>query len=155
MNRYRPLEPVGYTEALNILNCGTSEEKLLLPLRAGEYMNSWKDAQEICIRSFESEDPQIRANAALGLSYIARNTGCLEIIWLNLCCSKSLSAMSSTAGELSTQSVILICSWDGTSPKMSLLNISQVPPLTSDSCSSPDTKIFDVKKRNDIRPSIT
>ena len=78
MNRYRPLEPVGYTEALNILNCGTSEEKLLLPLRAGEYMNSWKDAQGICIRSFESEDPQIRANAALGLSYIPRNTGCLE-----------------------------------------------------------------------------
>ena len=41
-------------------------------------MNSWKDAQGICIRSFESEDPQIRANAALGLSYIALNTGCLE-----------------------------------------------------------------------------
>lgn len=78
MNRYRPLEPVDYTGALNIINCGTSEEKLLLPLRAGEYMNSWKDAQGICIRSFESEDPQIRANAALGLSYIARNTGCLE-----------------------------------------------------------------------------
>ena len=99
MNRYRPLEPVGYTEALNILNCGTSEEKRLLPLRAGEYMNSWKDAQEICIRSFESEDPQIRANAALGLSYIARNTGRLEIIWL----SESLNGLHKLSTVLATR----------------------------------------------------
>lgn len=75
---YRPLEDVTYDEALRILESGTIEERILLPLRAGETMVDWKQAQTICIKSFESEDYRVRANAALGLAYIARTKNQLE-----------------------------------------------------------------------------
>lgn len=75
---YRPLEDITYEEALRILESGTLEERLLLPLRAGEMMVDWKQAQTICIKSFESDDSRVRANAALGLAYIARTKGQLE-----------------------------------------------------------------------------
>ncbi len=54
------------------------EERILLPLRAGEMMVDWKQAQTICIKSFESDDSRVRENAALGLAYIARTKGQLE-----------------------------------------------------------------------------
>ena len=75
---YRPLEEVSYSEAMEILKSGSLSEKIDLPLRAGEYMIDWKKAQTICIKSFESEEPIVRANAALGLAYIARTKGRLE-----------------------------------------------------------------------------
>ncbi len=75
---YRPLEDITYEEALRILEFGTLEERILLPLRAGEMMVDWKQAQTICIKSFESDDSRVRANAALGLAYIARTKGQLE-----------------------------------------------------------------------------
>lgn len=75
---YRPLEDVTYEEALRILESGTLEERILLPLRAGETMLDWKQAQTICIKSFESDDTRVRANAALGLAYIARTKNQLE-----------------------------------------------------------------------------
>ena len=76
---YRPLEDITYEEALRILESGTLEERILLPLRAGEMMVDWKQAQTICIKSFESDDSRVRANAALGLAYIARTKGQLEM----------------------------------------------------------------------------
>ena len=75
---YKPLEDITYDEALRILESGTIEERILLPLRAGEKMADWKQAQTICIKSFESDDLRVRANAALGLAYIARTKGQLE-----------------------------------------------------------------------------
>lgn len=75
---YRPLEDITYEEAVRILESGTLEERILLPLRAGEMMVDWKQAQTICIKSFESDDSRVRANAALGLAYIARTKGQLE-----------------------------------------------------------------------------
>ena len=75
---YRPLEDITSEEALRILESGTLEERILLPLRAGEMMVDWKQAQTICIKSFESDDSRVRANAALGLAYIARTKGQLE-----------------------------------------------------------------------------
>lgn len=41
-------------------------------------MVDWKHAQTICNKSFESDDLRFRANAALGLAYIARTKGQLE-----------------------------------------------------------------------------
>jgi len=41
-------------------------------------MLDWKSAQTICIKSFDSDDQRVRANAALGLAYIARTKGKLE-----------------------------------------------------------------------------
>lgn len=75
---YRSLEDITYDEALRILEVGTIEERILLPLRAGETMLDWKSAQTICIKSFDSDDQRVRANAALGLAYIARTKGKLE-----------------------------------------------------------------------------
>ena len=75
---YRPLEDITYEEAVRILESGTLEERILLPLRAGETMVDWKQAQTICIKSFESDDSRVKANAALGLAYIARTKGQLE-----------------------------------------------------------------------------
>lgn len=75
---YRPLEDITYEEALRILESGALEERILLPLRAGEMMVDWKQAQTICIKSFESDDSRVRANATLGLAYIARTKGQLE-----------------------------------------------------------------------------
>ena len=75
---YRPLEDITYEEAVRILESGTLEERILLPLRAGEMMVDWKQAQTICIKSFESDDSRVKANAALGLAYIARTKGQLE-----------------------------------------------------------------------------
>ena len=46
---------------------------LLLPLSIGEYAQYWKRAQDICVKLMEHSNPAIRANAALGLAYIARN----------------------------------------------------------------------------------
>lgn len=53
---YRSLEDITYDEALRILEAGTIEERILLPLRAGETMLDWKSAQTICIKSFDSDD---------------------------------------------------------------------------------------------------
>ena len=75
---YKPLEDIAYDEALRILESGTIEERILLPLRAGETMVDWKQAQTICIKSFDSDDHRVRANAALGLAYIARTKNQLE-----------------------------------------------------------------------------
>jgi len=75
---YRPLEDITYEEALRIHESGSLEERILLPLRAGETMVDWNQAQTICIKSFESDDLRVRANAALGLAYIARTKGQLE-----------------------------------------------------------------------------
>ena len=75
---YRQLEALSYSEAIDILNTGDETELLLLPLRVGENLNNWKQAQTICIQLFFNSNPKIRANAALGLAYVARTKGKLE-----------------------------------------------------------------------------
>lgn len=75
---YKPLEYYTLEEANYILEHGTWNELMRLPFSVGEYCEKWKEAQNICIRLFENEDAAVRANAALGLSYIARTRGILE-----------------------------------------------------------------------------
>lgn len=75
---YKALEYYTLKEANYILEHGTLQELMQLPFSVGEYCEKWKDAQTICIKLFENEDAAIRANAALGLSYIARTKGILE-----------------------------------------------------------------------------
>ena len=75
---YKPLEPVTYKECLEIISKGDEDDILLLPLRAGEFLEHWREAQDICIRLFENDSPAVRANAVLGLSYTARNHGKLD-----------------------------------------------------------------------------
>ncbi|MBQ6696483.1 MAG: hypothetical protein IJN16_07245 [Lachnospiraceae bacterium] len=75
---YKPLEPLSKLEIQEQLERGEEEELLLLPLSVGEYGESWKDAQDVCLRCMEHNNPAIRANAALGLAYIARNHRMLD-----------------------------------------------------------------------------
>lgn len=75
---YKPLEPLSKLEIQEQLERGDEEELLLLPLSVGEYDENWKDAQDVCLRCMEHNNPAIRANAALGLAYIARNHRMLD-----------------------------------------------------------------------------
>lgn len=76
--KYENLKFTSKQEALNILNDNDTEELLLLPLSLGEYCSDWKFAQEICFKLANHINQNIRANAILGLSYIARNHLCLD-----------------------------------------------------------------------------
>lgn len=75
---YRPLENYGMEEAKDILEHGTREQLVTLPLSVGEYCADWKFAQQLCISLLNHDDAVIRANAALGLAYIARTKGKLD-----------------------------------------------------------------------------
>ncbi len=70
---YKALEPLSKLEIQEQLEKGKEDELILLPLSVGEYCESWKYAQDICLKLMEHNSAQIRANAALGLAYIARN----------------------------------------------------------------------------------
>ncbi|MBM5598270.1 hypothetical protein D8Y16_14210 [Listeria seeligeri] len=65
-------------EVLEVLKNGTYEEIMILPLSLGEFFPDWKFAQNTCLKLAEHEDPAIRANAILGIAYIARNKRILE-----------------------------------------------------------------------------
>lgn len=60
------------------LKKGKEDELLLLPLSVGEYGENWKDSQEICLKLMEHNNAAVRANAALGLAYIAGNHRMLD-----------------------------------------------------------------------------
>ncbi|MDE7248521.1 MAG: hypothetical protein K2N82_01255 [Lachnospiraceae bacterium] len=70
---YRPLTPISLESARVQLEKEDEDELLLLSLRIGEYAEYWKPAQDICVKLMEHSNPAIRANAAVGLAYIARN----------------------------------------------------------------------------------
>lgn len=76
---YKPLEPLtSYREALDILKTGDEDELIRLAVRAGMYLENWREAQDICIRLLENDNPRIRRNAVMGLSYVAVNFGKLD-----------------------------------------------------------------------------
>ena len=79
MNRiYKPLECLSDNEINNVLKKGDLNELLLLPLSVGEYHHNWKYAQDLCVKLSNHENAIVRANAVLGLAYIARTKGSLE-----------------------------------------------------------------------------
>ncbi|MHC6202192.1 hypothetical protein ACYULU_03250 [Breznakiellaceae bacterium SP9] len=71
---YKPLADCDTQQAAEILSKGTYEQRMILPLSVGESEIEWKKAQDICIALLEHADADaaIRANAVLGLGYIAR-----------------------------------------------------------------------------------
>jgi len=66
------------TQALEIMKTGTDTDLMLLPLSLGMCFPEWKFAQDICIALAKNQNAAIRANAVLGLAYIARTQGVLE-----------------------------------------------------------------------------
>lgn len=75
---YRPLPEYNENEIESILKSGKEEDLLLLSLSVGMYHTNWKRAQDICIKLLHHEKEAVRANAALGLAYVARTKGELE-----------------------------------------------------------------------------
>lgn len=76
---YRPLPILRNKEEIErILNCGSVEDLLVLPLALGENFPDWKYAQDVCLRLAEHSSDNVRANACLGLAYIARTKQQLE-----------------------------------------------------------------------------
>ncbi len=70
-------EPITYFSVEDINNAikNNDIEKLeLIPLSVGEYCMNWRKGQKLCLLFLKKYDTErIRANAVLGLSYIARN----------------------------------------------------------------------------------
>ncbi len=54
------------------------EELLILPLAVGENFPDWKYAQDVCLQLAEHSSDKVRANACLGLAYVARTKQRLE-----------------------------------------------------------------------------
>ncbi|GIP23057.1 hypothetical protein [Paenibacillus sp. J22TS3] len=75
---YKPLDDLSTEEVMDILNRDQLEELLTLPLSVGQNHPNWKFAQDVCIRLASHESSAVRANAVLGLAYIARTKGQLE-----------------------------------------------------------------------------
>lgn len=75
---YQSLEKLTKEDIENILEHGTREDILKLPLSVGMYHESWKEAQDICLLLMKHDEAAIRANAVLGLAYIARTKGKLD-----------------------------------------------------------------------------
>jgi hypothetical protein len=76
---YRPLPVYSDTEEVErTLRSGRWEDLMVLPLALGNSWHDWKYAQSICLRLVDHADAAIRANACLGLAYVARTQGRLE-----------------------------------------------------------------------------
>ena len=71
--RYESLPSFTHQEALDILENGSHQQRVLLPFALGEYEEDQGFAQMVCLRSMEHPDPEIRSAGAMGLAYIARN----------------------------------------------------------------------------------
>ncbi|WP_055075627.1 hypothetical protein [Pseudanabaena sp. 'Roaring Creek'] len=76
---YQPLPTFSRKEEIEkLLNSGTMEEILVLSLAVGENFPDWKYAQDLCLLLAEHPSDKVRANACLGLAYIARTKQRLE-----------------------------------------------------------------------------
>jgi hypothetical protein len=77
--QYVPLPNYRTKDAIEqTLAAGSYEELMVLSLAVGQNWPDWQYAQSLCLRLADHPDAAIRANACLGLSYIARTKGRLE-----------------------------------------------------------------------------
>jgi hypothetical protein len=56
----------------SVLAIGSIDELERLSLAVGQDFPNWKYAQDVCLQLAEHSDDNVRANACLGLGYIAR-----------------------------------------------------------------------------------
>lgn len=71
--RYQGLRYISIENAKGIIKNDNYDELLLLPLSLGEYCDDCIFAQKICLFLINKKEEALKANAVLGLSYIARN----------------------------------------------------------------------------------
>lgn len=75
---YKPLDELTNEGIDRVLERNDPDEMIRLPLSVGMNHTNWKYAQELCVKLSKHENANVRANAVLGLSYIARIHGKLE-----------------------------------------------------------------------------
>lgn len=77
--KYSPLPEFSDRQQIeNLLKSEVIEELMILSLAVGENFSDWKYAQDTCLLLAEYSNEKVRANACLGLAYIARTKGKLE-----------------------------------------------------------------------------
>ncbi|MEK4733064.1 hypothetical protein [Paenibacillus sp. FSL L8-0641] len=69
---YKHIEEYTDQEIKDILTRREVEKLIYLPLSVGMYHHNWKFAQDICLKSAQHDNPNVRANSVLGLEHIAR-----------------------------------------------------------------------------------
>lgn len=77
-HKFSPLPKYSDNEVRRLLKMGTEQELAVLALSVGAYEPNWKIAQDICLSLCGNPSAVVRANASLGLAYIARTKGRLE-----------------------------------------------------------------------------
>jgi hypothetical protein len=110
---YQPLPEFDEEEVEKILQFGSIEELMILPLSIGEYHMNWKKAQDICVELSNNNDERVRANSALGIAYIARTKGKLEKHIVKPVLLKLLNNCSEYRGRVidSIQDVNIFMNW--------------------------------------------
>lgn len=76
--KYEQIKRYTDKEIINILYNGPDAELKILPLSVGEFYPDYQFAQEVCFFLLQKSSEDIRTNAILGLSYIARRYGTLN-----------------------------------------------------------------------------
>ena len=76
---YKPLPNYqSEQEIFDAIDRNEMSELITLPLAVGMNFPDWKVAQTVCLKLAESSDETVRANACLGLAYIAMTKERLE-----------------------------------------------------------------------------
>lgn len=57
---YRPLPDLNIQEIKRIVQFGTIEEQMMMPLAIGEYHSNWKIAQDICVELTNHVDERVK-----------------------------------------------------------------------------------------------
>lgn len=86
--KYESINEYTDKEIMNILYYGSVSDMKMLSLSVGEYHQSYDFAQDVCFFLLDSPDEDVRANAVLGLSYIARRFSKLDVEKLKLFLSR-------------------------------------------------------------------
>lgn len=82
--KYESINEYSDKEIMDILYHGSKLELKNIALSVGEYQQSYRFAQDVCFFLLDNSDEDVRANAILGLSYIARRFQKLDIKKLKL-----------------------------------------------------------------------
>ena len=69
---YKNIQEYSDDEIMNIIYNGNDTELAEISLSVGEYHTNYFFAQDVCFFLLDNPNEEIRANALLGLSYIAR-----------------------------------------------------------------------------------
>ena len=82
--KYESINEYSDEEIMNILYYGTIFELRRVSLSVGEYHQNCRFAQDVCFYLLNNQDEEVRANAVLGLSYIARRFSELNVVKLKM-----------------------------------------------------------------------